>query len=210
MHTKCVESIDKILCGVYNVDAPMCEKQKKQKERDIMKYCTQCGAQNRDEAVVCVACGTDFAPVQAQPMQQMHAPQRPVCQLKTNRGLLKYILLGLITFGIYPLVVMSTVSTDINTIASRYDGKNTMHFCLVAFLFSWLTFGIVPLVWYNNISSRIGLELTRRGIGYPFGAGTYWGWCFFGVLLFGIGPFVYMYKLFHAMNLLAADYNVKG
>ena len=48
----------------------------------------------------------------------------PVGQLKTNKGLLKTILLSLITFGIYPLVVMSAVSNDINIVASRYDGKN--------------------------------------------------------------------------------------
>lgn len=40
---------------------------------------------------------------------------------------------------------MSNISTDINTIASRYDGKKTMHYCLVLFIFSWLTLGIVPL-----------------------------------------------------------------
>lgn len=49
----------------------------------------------------------------------------PVGKLKTNRGVVKTILLSLITFGIYGLVVMSAVSSDINTIASRYDGKKT-------------------------------------------------------------------------------------
>ena len=53
--------------------------------------------------------------------------QTPVAQLKTNRGLLKYILLSLITFGIYGIVAMSGVSSDINIAASRYDGKKTMH-----------------------------------------------------------------------------------
>lgn len=47
----------------------------------------------------------------------------PVGQLKTNKGLLKTILLSLITFGIYSLVVMSSVSNDINVVASRYDVK---------------------------------------------------------------------------------------
>ena len=51
---------------------------------------------------------------------------------------------------------MSNISTDINTIASRYDGKKTMHYCLVLFIFSWLTLGIVPLVWNHKISDRIG------------------------------------------------------
>ena len=71
----------------------------------------------------------------------------PAAQLKTNRSLAKFILLGIITFGIYPLVIMCGVSQDINIVASRYDGKKTMHFALVAFIFSWLTLGILPIVW---------------------------------------------------------------
>lgn len=133
----------------------------------------------------------------------------PARQLKTNRGLLKYLLLSFLTFGIYALVVMSAISTDIDLIAGRYDGKKTMHYCLLAFIFSWLTFGIAPLVWYHNLSARIGNELARRGIAYNFGAGTYWGWGILGSLIV-VGPFVYQHKLLRAMNLLCSNYNVYG
>ena len=115
----------------------------------------------------------------------------------------------MITFGIYGLVVMSAVSTDINAIASRYDGKKTMHYCLVVFVFSWLTLGIVPLVWSHKISNRIGNELTRRGISYSFGASTFWLWGVLGSLIL-VGPFIYTHKLLKSMNLLAANYNVNG
>lgn len=117
--------------------------------------------------------------------------------------------MSIITLGIYGLVVMSSVSTDINTIASRYDGKKTMHFCLLVFLVSWLTLGIGVLVWHHRICSRIGNELDRRGIGYSFGAGTFWGWEILGSLI-AVGPFIYLHKLFKAMNLLSEDYNTKG
>lgn len=140
---------------------------------------------------------------------QVYTGEAPALQLKTNRGLLKYVFLSFITLGIYGLVVMSTVSTDINTIASKYDGKKTMHYCLVYFIFSWLTFGIVPLVWSHKISARIGAELARREINYSFGAGTFWGWNVLGSLI-AVGPFIYMHKLLKAMNLLAEDYNTKG
>ncbi len=133
----------------------------------------------------------------------------PVGQLKTNKGLLKTILLSLITFGIYPLVVMSAVSNDINIVASRYDGKKTMHFCLLLFIVAPITLGIAGIVWYHRISARIGAELNRRGIAYSFGAGTYWGWCVLGALI-GIGPLVYLHKLFKAVNKMNAHYNVNG
>lgn len=126
--------------------------------------------------------------------------------LSTNRGLAKYIFLSLITFGIYGIVMMSEISTSINTIARKHDGRKTMHFCLVAFIFSWLTCGIVPLVWYTKMSSRVGAELQRRRIPYSFGGGTFWGWNVLGSLI-AVGPFIYMFKLCKSMNLLSESYN---
>ena len=58
----------------------------------------------------------------------------PALQLPTSRGLVKIFFLGLITFGIYPLVIYSKISTEINTVASKYDGQHTMHYCLVYFI----------------------------------------------------------------------------
>lgn len=40
-------------------------------------------------------------------------------------------------------------------------------------------------------------------------AATYWLWNVLGVLII-VGPFIYMYKLLHAMNDLCADYNQRG
>ncbi len=133
----------------------------------------------------------------------------PARQLKTNKGLLKTILLTIITFGIYPLVVMSAVSNDINTVASRYDGRKTMHFCLLAFIVAPLTVGIGGIVWYHRVSDRIGDELRRRGIGYNFGASDFWLWNILGSFI-GIGPFVYLHKLFKAVNLMNQHYNTYG
>lgn len=133
----------------------------------------------------------------------------PVGQLKTNKGLLKTILLSMITFGIYPLVVMSAVSNDINIVASRYDGKKTMHYCLLFFLIAPITCGIGAIVWSHKISNRIGAELRRRGIAYSFSATDYWLWNVLGSLIV-VGPFVYMHKMFKAVNLMNAHYNVNG
>lgn len=127
--------------------------------------------------------------------------------LKTNRGLIKYILLSLITFNIYGIVALTGVGKDINLIAGKYDGKKTMNYCWIFFLLSGLTFGIAPIVWFHKLSARIGHELNRRGIAYSFGAGTFWGWNLLGLIV-AIGPLVYVHKLMKAMNLLSAHYNV--
>lgn len=178
-----------------------------------MKYCTKCGTQLSDDTAFCPNCGQSVGTFTPAPAESASAAYQPapvvVRKLKTNRGMIKYFLLSLITFGIYGLVVLSSVSTDINTIASRYDGKRTMHYCLLFFIVSWLTLGIGVLVWFHRVSARIGRELDRRGIDYHFGAGSYWGWNILGTIIV-VGPFVYIHKLLKSMNLLAEDYNVKG
>lgn len=163
-----------------------------------MKYCSSCGAEINEGAAICVKCGCS-----------VQGSSAPAGQLKTNKGLVKYILLSIITLGIYGLVVMSSVSNDINIVASRYDGKKTMHYCLLFFLVAPITLGIASFVWYHRISNRIGNELKRRGISYSFSCADYWLWNILGSLIL-VGPFIYTYKLFKATNLMCADYNTKG
>ena len=133
----------------------------------------------------------------------------PANPLKTNRRLIKLILLGILTFGIYPLVVFSGISTGINQIASRYDGRKTMHFCLLNFLVGPVTLGIAALVWHHRLCDRIDDELRRRGLAYRFSTGSFWGWNILGSLIL-VGPFIYQHKLCKAMNLLCEDYNIRG
>jgi len=132
----------------------------------------------------------------------------PVGQLKTNRGVLKVILLSIITFGIYGIVFYYGVCNDVNTIASPYDGKKSMNYILVIIL-AGISFGIVPLVWTHNITNRIGGELSRRGIDYKFSASDFW---IFSVLLSFtiICPILYLNKFCTALNKLCEHYNVNG
>lgn len=107
---------------------------------------------------------------------------RPAYQLPTHRGLLKMLLLGLVTFMIYPLVIMSRISGEINMVASRHDGKRTIHFLFVPVL-SALTLGIYSFVWIHKLCNRIGQQLQRRNIDYRFGAGNFWLWnCLWGII----------------------------
>lgn len=133
----------------------------------------------------------------------------PALQLRTHRGLTKMFFLGILTLGIYPLVVESHISEEINQVASRHDGRHTMHYCLIFFIFSWLTLNIATIVWFHRTSDRMHNELVRRGIKYDFGASDFWLWNILGSLIF-VGPFIYIHKRMKAMNLINADYNQKG
>jgi hypothetical protein len=123
--------------------------------------------------------------------------------------LLKYILLGIITLGIYPIVFFSGISNDINVIANRYDGRRTMHYCLLFFLVGPVTLGIATIVWFHKISGRIGNELRRRNISYSFGAKDFWLWNVLGSLII-VGPFIYIHKLAAGSNKIAEHYNLNG
>jgi hypothetical protein len=109
--------------------------------------------------------------------QPKPAVQRPAYQLTTARGLIKLWLLTIITLGIYPLVMWSRMSVEINMVASRYDGKRTTHFLWMPVL-SGLSLGIYMFVWLYKLCNRIGNELKRRGVQYKFSAASFWLWTF--------------------------------
>ena len=127
-------------------------------------------------------------------------------QLKTSRGLLKYILFSFITLGIYPIVMFSLISDELNTVCK--DNKRTTQYWLLWFL-SMVTCAIPIFIWNHTASNRMGNELKRRGINYSISASTFWGWGFLGFFII-IGPFVYVHKFLKASNLLNADFNQKG
>lgn len=136
-------------------------------------------------------------------------PFVPKKLLPINRGLAKFFLLSMVTLGIYGIVVLTQISSEINTVATRYDGRKTTNYLWFFFLWGWLTGGIAFLVWFHNLSNRIGNELQRRQIPYSFGASDYWLWCVLGSFV-GFLPLIYTYKLLSATNQLNADYNQKG
>lgn len=180
---------------------------------------------------------------------QMRMP-KTFGHLDTDRSIGKFILLDLLTSGVYGLVIMTILSIDINTIARPHDGKKTMNYCLMMFLVAPLTLGIGAFVWYHNLSKRMQDELGRRNITPAFKLSWFWHWCvLWGVIialplvasiaflvmeviswgttgyagmilplgiltavlmcLVPIGRYVYLHKLFKAMNALAADFNLE-
>ena len=149
----------------------------------------------------------EVAPIEVKAKES--EPFVPKKLLPIDRSLAKFFFLSLITLGIYGIVVMTKISAEINTVASRYDGRKTTNYLWVLLLWSWLTMGIVPIVWSHFLCNRIGNELQRRQIPYSFSAADFWLWNILGSFV-GFLPLVYIHKLMSAMNHLNADYNQKG
>lgn len=145
-----------------------------------------------------------------QTVYQSAAPvsNAPRYQLPDRRGMWKMLLLGLVTGGIYNMVIMSRIAEEINMVASKHDGQRTQQYFWASMLTA-LTLGIYAFVWIHGLCNRMGGELKRRGINYKFSAASFWLWNFLGVLII-VGPFIYLHKFCKAMNLINRDYNING
>lgn len=118
-------------------------------------------------------------------------------ELKTNRGLFKFIVFSILTLGIYGLYIIHAAAKETDE-TCKEDGKNTKGL-LLYILFSILTLGIYGLVWSYNIIERWGSFIRKRGQTPRVSGGTYLLWLIVGAAI-GIGPLVAQYLYLHAWN----------
>lgn len=121
-------------------------------------------------------------------------------------SLILYIILSMLTFGIYSLVITHRMIKNINIAATPYDHKETPSL-VVLILLSFITFGIYSFVFFHKFSNRVGDEARRRGMYTTFSASDYWIWNI--LLSFIFGSLVYYYKLFKTLNYISRDYNTR-
>ena len=117
--------------------------------------------------------------------------------VKEDRSIVMYILLSLVTCGIYSYWFLYTMAQDANVV------------CLVQFiLLSFVTCGIYGWFWYYSLANRLAENAPRYGMTFTENGTTVLMWLIVGALLCGIGPFIAMNILITNMNRLAHAYNV--
>lgn len=132
-------------------------------------------------------------------------PQNGGERLTDDRGLLAYILLSIITCGIYSYYFLYKMAHDVN-IACEGDGEETAG--LVAFiLLSFVTCGIYAWIWYYKLGNRLAANASRYGMTFQENGTTVLMWLLFGSLLCGIGPFIAMNILIKNSNRICNAYN---
>ena len=125
--------------------------------------------------------------------------------LKTDRSLVVYILLGVVTCGIYNLWFIHSLAKDVN-IACAGDGKKTSG--LLAFiLLSFVTCGIYGFYWYYSLGNRLAFNAVKYNMHFQENGTSVLMWQLFGALLCGIGPFIAMNIIIKNSNSLFAAYN---
>ncbi len=125
--------------------------------------------------------------------------------LATDRSLVAYILLGLITCSIYDFYMLHCIIQDVN-ITCAGDGKQTKGI-LEYIVFGMLTCGIYDYIWLYNLGNRMQANAPRYGMNFQEGGTAILLWYVIGVWLCGIGPFVAMYIVIKNSNALNAAYN---
>lgn len=118
-----------------------------------------------------------------------------------------YIILSIITCGIYSYYFLYKLAHDVN-IACENDEQTTPG--LAAFIIlSFVTCGIYACYWYYKLGNRLAANAPYYGMNFQENGTTVLMWFIFGMLLCGIGPFIGMNILIKNSNKLCNAYNSK-
>ncbi len=128
-------------------------------------------------------------------------------RLKDDRGLAVYIILSILTCGIYGYYFIYSIAADVNT-ACDGDGETTGGLAMYIIL-SILTCGFYSLWWEYKLGDRLAANAPRYGLSFRENGTTILLWHIVGIVLCGIGPFIAMYMLIKNTNQICAAYNAQ-
>ncbi len=204
-------------------------------KEDFIMFCSNCGTQINDGEKFCPNCGAPvqgaeqnanqepasdeikgFSADSANGFADANSTAGPnfgnaysapygFMPLRTDRSLLVFILLTIVTCGIYSWVFIYQLIQDVN-IACDGDGEETMNFWLF-FLLSLVTCGIFAYVWYYQLGNRLQNNCARYGQPNTEGGTAVLLWMLLGVLLCGIGVFIGWNIIINNTNTVCRGYN---
>lgn len=131
-----------------------------------------------------------------------------VSHIKTDRGLIKLILLSFITCGIYDLWFIHDLAKDVNVMCEG-DGKKTAGL-LKMMLLTLITCGIYGIFWWISIADRMYLNGSRYNTQIPNTGSSVMLWILLGTFCLPFLSFVAYYQVIENANTLAAAYNERG
>lgn len=127
--------------------------------------------------------------------------------IKTDRGVIGWLLLSIVTCGIYSYYFLYCLARDINVMCQD-DGDSTPG--LAAFiLLSFVTCGFYALYWYYKIGNRLQANAPRYGLVFQENGTTILMWQIVGALLCGLGSIFAMNIIIKNTNAMATVYNTR-
>ena len=124
-----------------------------------------------------------------------------------KRGLASFVILSILTIGIYYLYRYYVLARDVNTMCNG-DGKITRGL-IAQILLGLITFGIYDLVWLYMVGDRLQDNAPRYNLNFKENGGTVLLWYLLGAFII-VGPFIAMHIIFKNVNALADQFNFQG
>lgn len=149
--------------------------------------------------------GTAGGSAGAQQTAYTQAPPVGTAFLPTDRSIAFYIILSVITCGIYGYYFLYTMARDTN-VACAGDGENTPGLAQLILL-SIVTCGIYAYYWDYKIGNRLFANGPRYGLNLTENGTTVLMWDIIGLFIMGIGHYIAMYVLINNLNQICAEYN---
>ena len=127
---------------------------------------------------------------------------------KEDRSLLTYVLLSLVTCGIYDLIFRWKLINDLNDVSSAKDpdGWRSPNL-IVLILLTLVTCGIYGWYWIYQVGNTICRAGENYGERIDENGTTLLLWSLFGSLLCGAGYFIAYHLMFKNMNTICRRYN---
>ena len=126
-------------------------------------------------------------------------------QIKNDYSILMYILLGLVTLGIYPLWLLHRMANDVNVLC-RDTGRQTPGI-VPLILLSLVTCGAYSVFWWYRIADILARQVKKRNLNSEISGGFVMIAFVLGYFMASIATWVGIHKVFEAVNELADDYN---
>lgn len=125
--------------------------------------------------------------------------------LKEDRSIWVFILLNIVTCGIYSFVFLYEMIEAIN-IACDGDDEETPSLVMLILL-SIVTCGIYSFYFYYKMGNRLAVNAARYGLYFPETGTTVLLWMLLGSFLCGVGPLIAMNILITNTNKICSAYN---
>ncbi len=119
-----------------------------------------------------------------------------------ERNFITYVILSILTFGIYSIVFWTKLSNDVNVVCEG-DGKKTMKYVFV-WLLNFVTVGIFGLIWKFKLANRLQANAPRYGLKFSEGGPIV---LVYNLILPLIGLFIAQIVTVKNFNKLAKAYN---
>ena len=116
-----------------------------------------------------------------------------------------YLILSIITCGIYSIFFWYSFTEDVNRMCAG-DGEESPNY-IVVLLLSIVTCGIYGIYWFYKQANRMRNAAPRYGVTLTEGGTDFLVWYLVGMLFCFVGSFISYHIVIRSANILADGYN---